>query len=1077
MSVFVLGLGCVAKGTDPVAEPIHPTEIRFSRELDAARATSKGLAILIAVTIFALQGSVLAAAGSASIFSYLLMGGVFLLTLVCYVELLLRSEEEGSAYALLREATRGPLAFIAGWCMLLGGLLLCAVLALGFAAVVKAICEAFLGAQFPAPPIAAALILGIVVYNIVGGRSLRRARDVVTWGAVAALVLACLVCLPVVHLDSYRSLSPQGYPGIQEALSLLLVGFLAFESVPLTISEIREPRRAIPQAFFATLCAGTLLGLIVSLMVVGSLTGAGWSQVTIPVAAMAQHCAGRYAGLLIWLVAVLFIPLALNSAVLLVVRQVQAMDHDDLVPTLVRRRGTRFGTPYVLLLLIGAGAAILCLLADLGVLARLGGFCALIVMSAIALGDAVRQHGLEDLPGFRLPLWPLMPALALVVNLFLLPTLGIMPLLAGAAWIVAGMVIYLTYARERYIAGQEGVVVFKTKRKAVEARYRVLVPLEAGKRHSELIRLAVALAGDKGGEVLALRVVTLPAQVPLSEGSKMAEGIESLFTWSLADDDTGSVSLTPVTRVARSVPQGILDTAVEEKCDLILLSWEGYSEAKGRVIGRVLDPVVENAPCDVVLIRGDDLSALERILVPTSGGPHAPIAARVALKLARLYGAQVTVLYVCREGATAEDRQHGVEMIAQTVKGLEADELIHSKVVTAAGVVSGILAEAEDYDLMLLGASGEGLFDRFLFGTIPERIATRSPVPVMIARQRAPLPEFWLRRVWTALYALFPTLEAKERSTVYRQIREGAKADIDFYVMMSLAATIATLGLLLNSAAVIIGGMLVAPLMSPMIAIALAIALGNIRLLREAAESAIKGIFAAVVVALVLASALPFKSVSGEVLARTSPYLLDLLIALASGAAGAYAVSREDVSAALPGVAIAAALVPPLGVVGIGLAVRDVAVAGGGLLLFSTNLVGITLAGAVTFLLLGFRPARGARERESNLRRGLVASMLVLLALSLPLAFVSGRTVQATQGREVIGRVLSQQIKTLEGVSLVSFDVEQHGQTTTVTVTVYATQEIKEATADHLQEAISQDLGRPITLRLIAIPVSETTVP
>ncbi|NIN68812.1 MAG: TIGR00341 family protein, partial [Anaerolineae bacterium] len=73
----------------------------------------------------------------------------------------------------------------------------------------------------------------------------------------------------------------------------------------------------------------------------------------------------------------------------------------------------------------------------------------------------------------------------------------------------------------------------------------------------------------------------------------------------------------------------------------------------------------------------------------------------------------------------------------------------------------------------------------------------------------------------------------------YRQMREGARADIDFYVMMSLAATIATLGLLVNSAAVIIGGMLVAPLMSPMIGIALAIALGNIRLLRDAGESAI----------------------------------------------------------------------------------------------------------------------------------------------------------------------------------------------------------------------------------------------
>jgi len=1060
-----------------MAEEVSPTEIRFSRELDAMRATSRSLAILVGLAVFTLHGSIMAAGGPAAAVSYVLVGGVFLLTLLCYVELMLSTGQEGGAYILLREATRGPLAFLAGWVVLLGGLLLCVVLALGSAAVVTTTLEAYFGVRPPESLLAAVLVLVIVTYNVLGGRSFRRARDVVTWGVVAALVLVCLLCLPDIRLDNFRPFSPQGSPGIQAALSLLLIGFLAFESVPLTISEIRQPRRAIPQAFFATLSVGTLLFVLLSLMVAGSVTGAAWSQVNIPVAAMVQQCAGSYGQLLLLLLALVFMALALNSTVLVVVRQAQAMEQDDLLPDLLRRRGARFRTPHFLLLCIGVGAAILSLVGDLELIARIGGFCALFVMSTIALADVVRLRSLKDAPGFRLPLHPLIPALAVVVNLFLLPTLGTVPLLAGIAWITVGMVIYVAHVKGKYIAAQEGIVVFKAKREPVKAQYRVLVPLEPGRRHSQLIRLAVALAGDEGGEVLPLRVVTLPAQAPLREGSRMAEGIESLFTWSLAAEDTGSVSLTPITRVARSVSQGIIDTAAEEKCDLILLGWEGYSEAKRRIMGGILDPVVEKAPCDVVLVKGDTLTAMDKILVPTSGGPHAPIAAQVALKLAKLSGAQVTVLYVCREGALAEDRQHGLEMIAQTVRGLETDGLVKPKVITAPGVVSGILAEARNYDLMLLGASGEGLFDRFLFGTIPERIASRSPVPVMIARERAPLPEFWLRRVWTTMYRLSPTLEAEERSTVYRQIREGARADIDFFVMMGLAATIATLGLLLNSAAVIIGGMLVAPLMSPIIGIALAIALGNVRLLRDAAESAIKGIFLAVVVGLFLASIQSVAGTTEEILARSSPNLLDLVVALASGAAGAYAVSRKDVSAALPGVAIAAALVPPLGVVGIGLAARQFAVAGGGLLLFGANLVGITLAGAVSFLLLGFRPARGVRERESQLRRGLVASMLLLLVVSLPLAFISGRTVRSTQELEVVGRALNREVDKLDGVSLVGFDLEQRVDTIALTVTVYAVQEVEEETAEHLDYVITEEIGRPVTLRLIAIPVSETTVP
>ncbi len=1060
-----------------MGDELLPTEIRFSRELDPVHVVSLGLGILMALGIFAVHGPVMAAAGRAAALSYLLMGGVFLLTLLCYVELQLNSEQEGGAYVLLREGARFPLAFLSGWSILLGGVLLSAVLALGFATYLATAAEAYWAVQLPEPLIAALLVVAVVVYNILGRRGFRRTRHLITWGVIVALLLLCLFCLPHIRADNYRPFSPQGVPGVEAGLSLLLIGFLAFELVPLTVSEIRHPRRTIPQAFFITLSVGTILFLLLSLVTAGSAPRLVWMQARVPLVVIAQHCMGNYGQLLLLFAGLIFIPLAVNSTILLVVQQAQTMDQDNLLPNILKGGRGRLRTPYLLLSFIGLGAVVLSVLGDLEFIARLGGFCALFLMSMIALGGIVLQRSVGDSPRSQWPLRSLLPALVLVVSFFFLPTLGVKPLLGGALWIVIGLLVYRAYAKERYIAGREGVVVFKRKRKPTEAEYRVLVPLDPQERQPQLIKLAIALAGDQGGEVLPLRVVTLPQQVPLREGEKIAREIESLFSWSLAGEDTGRVSLNPITRIARTVPRGILDTAVEEECDLILLGWEGYTEIQGPIMGPILDPVIENAPCDVLLVKGNKLTRLETILVPTSGGPHAPIAAQIALKLARLYGAQVTALYVCREGATTEDQERGLEMIAQTLSGLETDDLIKPKVIIASGVVSGILEEAKKYDLMLLGASEESLFDRFLFGTVPERIARKSPVPVMIAKRHAPLPQFWLRRVWNAISGLFPTLQAEERLTVYRQVREGARADVDFFVMISLAAIIATLGLLLNSPAVIIGGMLVAPLMSPIIGIALAIALGNIRLLRDAAESTIKGIFLAVVVALFLASISPLTEVTGEILARTRPNLLDLVVALASGAAGAYAVSRKDVSAALPGVAIAAALVPPIAVIGLGLSMRRAEVAGGGLLLFSTNLVAITLAGAIIFLFLGFRPARGVRERRIHLRRGLVISVLLLFVISLPLAFIFGKAVQATQEREVINRVLNQELGNLEGVSLVSFDFSHQRETIALTVTVYAAQEIQEETVEHLDDALTQAVGQPVTLRLIAIPVSELRAP
>jgi APA family basic amino acid/polyamine antiporter len=1061
-----------------VAQNAPSVEVRFSRELTVARAVARSLAILLAVFIFALHGLVMAAAGPASSLSFLLAGLVISLSLLCYVELLHRSAREGGAYLLLRESTRGPMAFLTGWAILLGGPLLCAVLALGFSATLSAVVEAEWSVSLPQGPVAAALIALVAAYNVVGGWGQRRARDTVTWLVVGTLLVIGLLSLARLRLENLRPFLLHGHQGVQAALSMLLIGFLALESVALTVSEVRRPRQAIPWTLFSAVVVASLLGAGVSLVAAGAVGPESLGQSVLPLAAMALESLGRYGQLLMLLLSLVFIPLALNSALLLAVRQAHEMEQDGLLPDLLRRRAPRYETPFVVLGMVGFAAMLFALTQDPALLARMGSVTALFIMSMVALGDALRLRGAEEeeSSGLRLPVPPLFPALALVVNVFLVPTVGVKPLPPVVLWLAAGMLFYLVYARARYIKGQEGVVVFRGKRQPVEAKYRVLVPLGSAEHRSQSIQLAVALAGE-GGQVIPLRVVTLPAQVPLREGSRMAEGVGSVFTWSVGGEETGSVSLAPVTRVARSVSQGILDTATEEKCDLILLNWEAHGAAKGRIRGQVLDPVVENATCDVVLVKDGAPAEVHSILLPTSGGPHATIAARLAVKLARKYGAQLTALYVSREGATAEDRQHGQEMIARTIEGLGADDLVVPKVIRAPGVVGGILNEAKGYDLVMLGASEEGLFDRVLFGTIPERIARKSSAPVLIAKERAPMPQFWLRHLWTTVYRIFPTLEAEERSTVYRQIRDGARADIDFFVMITLSATIATLGLLLNSGAVIIGGMLVAPLLSPIIGISLAIALGNVRLLRDAAESTVKGIFLAGVVALFLSSVLPLGELSDQILARTAPNLLDLLIALASGAAGAYAMSRKEMSAALPGVAIAAALVPPLGVVGVGLAARQFAVAGGGLLLFGTNLVGITLAGTVNFLLLGFRPVGGAKEREGRMRRGLVVSILLLLVVSLPLGFVSGRTVQASQEEQVVRRVVTEQLSQVQGASLVDLQLELHGQKLSLVVTIYATEGTEKGLAEQLDAALTKEVGQEVSLRLIAIPVTETTYP
>ena len=143
-------------------------------------------------------------------------------------------------------------------------------------------------------------------------------------------------------------------------------------------------------------------------------------------------------------------------------------------------------------------------------------------------------------------------------------------------------------------------------------------------------------------------------------------------------------------------------------------------------------------------------------------------------------------------------------------------------------------------------------------------------------------------------------------------------------------------------------------------------------------------------------------------MARTQPTLLDLAVALTSGMAGAYALARKDVSAALPGVAIAAALMPPLGVVGLGLSLGSVQVASGAFLLFITNLASICLAGVIIFILLDVRPQTWQPEVQRRIRRRLIGFALLVLAIAIPLGIIMGGIVQDTAMQRTIWEILSE---------------------------------------------------------------------
>jgi uncharacterized hydrophobic protein (TIGR00271 family) len=249
-----------------------------------------------------------------------------------------------------------------------------------------------------------------------------------------------------------------------------------------------------------------------------------------------------------------------------------------------------------------------------------------------------------------------------------------------------------------------------------------------------------------------------------------------------------------------------------------------------------------------------------------------------------------------------------------------------------------------------------------------------------------------LLKAKNAKIPLFTYASEERFKDLFTALRDDARIGVIFIVLMLLSTILATTGLYLNSASVIIGAMVLAPLMAPIVSLAMGLLRQDEYLIRRSIGTIGLGIFLALMTAAVMTQLLSYKPVTGEMEARLSPTVLDLIVAITAGIAGAYTKSYREILQSLAGVAIAVALVPPLAVAGIGIGRLDPEFFSQAFLLFSTNLVGITVAATLTFRVLGYSPAVKSK-------RGISIVLLLLVMITVPL-YLSYNRIVKTRGFE-----------------------------------------------------------------------------
>ena len=451
---------------------------------------------------------------------------------------------------------------------------------------------------------------------------------------------------------------------------------------------------------------------------------------------------------------------------------------------------------------------------------------------------------------------------------------------------------------------------------------------------------------------------------------------------------------------------------------------------------KIINQAIDEVRCELMVVRmGDGEDYGDKILVACSGGRHS----KVALKLAyEMEGKGATAFYV----------EPDVDDVSETVgfshihrylnRAGVPDGEMRCEVGLANNVFEGIHNEVtkNEYGLVMIGASGYSTVRKRLFGTVPEKLMRgEKGMSVCVVRAALPIKSILSQKFERLLHLNVPQLKRDERVALFDDVEEKSRWSFDFAALMILATSIASFGLLSNSAAVVIGAMLVAPLMMPLLGGGLSLVQGNWPLWKRCQSAVLLGFLSALTIGAILGfiARVLDMPLTSELAARGEPSLLDLGIAFLSGVAASYCVARPKLGGALAGVAIAAALVPPIATTGICLVLGEFPVARGAALLFGTNVVAIVLGAAFNFYLAGIR---GRKKAEGGLwsQRFLIVLTLVMAGLLVPLTSV---LIERIAGPVEIEEVLTeraedfdlhilrvQRSKHLDGLPLIDITVE-----------------------------------------------------
>jgi amino acid transporter/nucleotide-binding universal stress UspA family protein len=763
-----------------------PEEVTLSRDLGLFTITMIGVGGMIGAGIFALTGIAAGVAGPALVLAFLLNGLLTLLTAMAYAELGSAFPRTGGGYAWVKEGLGGGQGFLAGWMSWFAYIAAGSLYALTFGRFAS---ELWIMAGLPTLDLSvhrmtlgfmALIIVAFTALNYRGASETGTIGNVVTTTKVTILGIFVIFGLIAMgrteawHSRFTTDFLPNGIGGVVVAMGLTFIAFEGYEIIAQSAEEVINPRRNIPLATFLSILIAVIIYILVGATAIGAtVPPAGMAayqylglQKEIAIVEVAQQVFPRGIGAVVLLLSGLISTMsALNATTYSASRVSFAMGRDHNLPVFFARIHPSRFTPHLAVICSGVLMVGMALLLPIENAAAAAGIMFLLLFMQVNLTVMILRHKRPDLErGFMIPWFPAIPVIAIVCNGLLASYLFTFSPIAwyfAIGWIIIGLLVYYTYFSK--IEAMEKPKEILLEEVLVSRDYSVLVPVANQEQARILGQIGAILAQANRGEVLALHVVRVPPQLTLGEGRLFLKGGRSCLETVIEQAKAREMPVHTIIRLGRNVAEAVRKTVEENASDFIVLGWPGYTNTAGRLYGSVIDPIVDNPPTDIAVVRYRQRRPLHSVLVPVAGGPNSRRAVKLAVQMAQASEdgpAKVTLLHVVPFGTRNADRVRAQQVFEYTLEGIAYD-LVDTLIVEGLGVLETVLDRAKGYDLIVLGATEEPLFRNLLMGNVAEQIARRAEVTVIVVKRRSsPLHSFLRQTV------LEPTTNQEARPLV-----------------------------------------------------------------------------------------------------------------------------------------------------------------------------------------------------------------------------------------------------------------------------------------------------------------------